>query len=262
MSDADETLYEVRDKAAWVTINRPDASNALNLAAGAAIRDALARAEADRSVRAIVLTGAGDRVFSAGADLKELPPTRHDPADAEAYDRAFDETMLAVERCEKPTVARLNGAVVGGSLALAMGCDIRIAAERVRFRIPVAKFGFMYTPDQTARIVRAIGPARTKWMVFSGNAVTAQQALHWGLIDQLVPDDEFVGATEALIADICGGAPLTHQTMKDFIDRIVLGEPPDADQITAAYQRVYGSSDLTEGMAAAGEKRSPDFRGE
>ncbi len=258
----DEILYDVRSGAAWITINRPHASNAVTLAAGGAIREALTRAEADRAVRAIVLTGAGDTVFSAGADLKELPPTRHDPAEAEAYDRTFDETMLAMERCTKPTIARLNGHVVGGSLAMAMGCDIRIATERAQFRIPVARLGFMYTPDQTTRIIRAIGPARTKWLMFSDNPVTAYQALHWGLIDQLAADDDFADACDALIADICAGAPLTHRTMKDLINRIARNEPPDGKQITAAYHRVYGSSDLHEGMAAATEKRAADFKGE
>ncbi len=266
MSTTDEmsgdVLYDVRDGAAWITINRPHASNAVTLGAGAEIRAALDRADVDPDVRAIILTGAGDKVFSAGADLKELPPTRHDPAEAEAYDRAFDQTMLAMERCSKPTIARLNGHVVGGSLALAMGCDIRIAAERVLFRIPVARLGFMYTPDQTTRIVRAIGPSRAKWMIFSGNAVTAAQALQWGLIDQLAADDQFSDACHALIADICAGAPLTHQAMKDSIDRIARDDPRDADHISATYRRIYGSDDLKEGMAAVAEKRTPDFKGE
>jgi len=255
-------LYELRGRAAWITINRPRASNAVTLGAGEAIRSALNLAENDPNVRAIVLTGAGDTVFSAGADLKELPPTRHDPAEAEAYDRAFDQTMLAMERCAKPTIARLNGHVVGGSLALAMGCDIRIAAERVQFRIPVARLGFMYTPDQTARVVRAIGPSRTKWMIFSGNAVTAAQALHWGLIDQVATDDRFAEACDALIADICAGAPLTQQTMKDSIDRIARGDPMSPESVTAAYRRIYESDDLKEGMAAVAEKRAPTFKGE
>ena len=257
-----DVLYDVQGGAAWITINRPHASNAITLGAGAEIRAALGRADDDPGVRAIILTGTGDKVFSAGADLKELPPTRHDPAEAESYDRAFDQTMLAMERCSKPTIARLNGHVVGGSLAMVMGCDIRIAAERVSFRIPVARLGFMYTPEQTARIVRAIGPSRAKWMIFSGNPVTAAQALQWGLIDQLADDDQFSDACNALITDICAGAPLSHQAMKDSIERIARNDPHDADHVSATYRRVYGSNDLKEGLAAVAEKRTPDFKGE
>lgn len=266
MSDSDkfsgDVLYDVRDGAAWITINRPEASNAVTLAVGADIREALERAGTDRAVRCVVLTGAGDKVFSAGADLKELPPTRHDPGEAEAYDRVFDETMRAIEKCAKPTVARLNGHVVGGSLAMVMGCDLKVAPERARFRIPVARLGFMYTPDQTARIVHAIGPARTKWMMFTANPVAAIDAFTWGLIEGVFPDDEFDDACLSMIADICSGAPLTHQAMKQSIRRAAINEAMTPDEISAAYHLVYGSNDLKEGLAAVAEKRPPDFKGE
>lgn len=261
MTDQNDVLYGVRLDTAWITINRPDASNAVSLAAGIAIRDCLIKAEADPAVRAIVLTGCGGKVFSAGADLNELPPTRHDPAKAEAYDKAFDATLLALEACRKPTIARLNGHVVGGSVALALGCDVRIAAERVRFRIPVARLGFMYTPDQTARIVRAIGPARAKLMLFSGCPVDSAQAHQWGLIDMTVPDDVFEASCDALVADISGGAPLTHGAMKELVSRLAAGNPWSSDEVSAAYKRVYDSDDLKEGLTAAGEKRTPKFSG-
>jgi len=261
VSETDEIQYDIRGTAAWITITRPGASNALSLSAGAGIRDALSKADSDSSVCAIVVTGAGDKVFSAGADLKELPPTRRDPAEAEAYDRLFDETMSAVDRCRKPTIARLNGHVVGGGISLALACDIRIATDRARFRVPVARLGFMYTPDQTSRLVRAIGPSRTKWLVFSSEAITAGQALEWGLVDQVVPDDAFVGACDNLINTICSGAPLTQKTMKQIINTIDDGTPLDSEQVTAAYHKVYGSEDLNEGLAAAAEKRDPVFKG-
>jgi len=261
LNNTSDVLYEVRSGAAWIIINRPQASNAVSLAAGASIRDHLSQAEDDPAVRAIVLTGSGDKIFSAGADLKELPPTRHDPSEAEAYDNAFDATMLAVERCTKPTIARLNGQVIGGSVALAMACDVRVATETTRFRIPVARLGFMYTPAQTSRIVRAVGAARAKLMIFSGNPVTAEQALQWGLVQIIAPAATFDVTCDALVADIAGGAPLTHHVMKMVIDGIAVGEPLNADDVSAAYRRVYGSADLVEGLAAAAEKRTPNFTG-
>lgn len=262
MSTDSDVLYEVCEHAAWITINRPAASNAVSLAAGTAICDFLVKAEQDTAVRAIVLTGSGEKVFSAGADLQELPPTRHDPAEAEAYDQGFDAPMLAIEKCAKPTIARINGHVVGGSLALAMACDIRVAVERAQFRIPVASLGFMYTPAQTTRIVRAIGAARTKVMMFTANPVSSEQALAWGLVQYVEPDETFDDFCTALIGDICRGAPLTHATMKSFVDRIATDNPPTATEISEAYQRVYGSSDLKEGLAAMTEKRPPAFKGE
>lgn len=262
MNTSDDVLYEVREDAAWITINRPEASNAVSLAAGADICDFLGQADRDPAVRAIVLTGAGEKVFSAGADLQELPPTRHDPEEAKAYDRAFDSPMLAIEKCTKPTIARLNGHVVGGSLAMAMACDIRVAVERARFRIPVASLGFMYTPAQTARIIRSIGPARTKTMMFTARPIPSDQALAWGLVQYVQPDNEFDQFVETLVHDICNGAPLTNTTMKMFVDRIAAGDPLDAEAISAAYLRVYGSDDLKEGLTAMAEKRAPSFKGE
>ncbi len=242
-------------------LDRPRSSNAIALQTGRAICSAIDKAETDTSVRAIVITGAGDRVFSAGADLKELPETRGHPEMAQEHDEQFDQTMARISACRKPTIARINAHVIGGAFTLIMACDLRLAASSATFRIPVAKLGLMYSAAETTALTSIIGPSRTKWLMMTGRPISATTAHEWGLVEQVFDDQEFDTGVAQVVADVCKGAPLSHRVTKALVDTTTRNGTIDRDSAKSAYQTIYTSNDIAEGLAAYQEKRDPDFKG-
>ena len=243
MSSGTQILYEVRQQIAHITINRPESSNAISLEGGSKIRLFLDQAESDNFVRAIVLAASGSKVFSAGADLQELKPTRHNAYTAKTYDTEFDKTLLSLERCKKPTIAKINGHVIGGSLALIMGCDIRVAANAAKFRIPVAHLGFLYTPTQVKRIINSIGVSKTKLLIFTADGINANIAYSWGLIDIILDDDDFEAQFEEFLISLSKGQVKTQMTMKHLINNLDLFGVSDEKEINKLYEDIYGLSE-------------------
>ncbi len=253
--------YIVNDGAAYITINRPEIHNAIALETSAQIAAAVEEASQDAHVRVIVITGAGSRSFSAGADLKDVTSTIDSPDGAQSFDNAFYIAHHALSACVKPTIARIQGHAIGGGLLLASACDMRIATEKAKFGYPVARLGLIFSPEQYKTLIQLVGSSRAKWMLFSAEMLSAREAEAWGLVDRVVEDKHFEEEAERLIRRIVQGAPLSIEASKAIIDEIMRTGDIDDTFAQAYYDKVFSSEDLQEGILAMSEKRAPVFRG-
>lgn len=195
---------------ARLTIDRPEKANALGRAALGEIVDALRGVSADESVRAVVITGAGERAFAAGADLAELGAL--DSVSAREFITLVHRACAALRECPVPVIARLNGAALGAGLELAASCDLRIAVDGARFGMPEVRLGIPSVVE-AALLSRLAGAGRARWLVLTGEAIDAREALAWGLVERVVPggelDDEVNAALDAMLA--AGAAAVRSQ---------------------------------------------------
>lgn len=257
----DELLYEVRDGIAHVTFNRPQARNALTFAMYERLAAVCAEVDADRSIKAMLLTGAGDRAFAAGTDISQFRAFST-PEDALEYEARIDRVLGAVERCRVPTIAAIAGAATGGGAGIAAACDLRIAAASARFGFPVARtLGNCLSMNNYARLSALIGPARVKDLVFTARLIEAPEAHAIGLVSEVLPDPAALAErAEALAALVASHAPLTLQATKEALRRLRehASKTEDKDLILMCYM----STDFREGMDAFLTKRPPMWRGE
>lgn len=257
----DELLYEVRDGIARVTFNRPQARNALTFAMYERLAAVCVEVDADRSIKAMLLTGAGDRAFAAGTDISQFRAFST-PEDALEYEARIDRVLGAVERCRVPTIAAIAGAATGGGAGIAAACDLRIAAANARFGFPVARtLGNCLSMNNYARLSALIGPARVKDLVFTARLIEAPEALAIGLISEVLGDPEALAeCATALAMLVASHAPLTLQATKEALRRLRdnVGRTEDKDLILMCYM----SADFREGMDAFLTKRTPVWRGE
>ncbi len=260
---ADTVLCEVRSGVARVTLNRPDSLNALNVALGEDLAAALERARAD-DVRAVLITGAG-RAFSSGADLGEQRSESEatDVPDLSARVRElYNPIILGIRELPKPVVAAVNGPAAGIGCALALACDLIVAAESAFFLLAFVNVGLVPDGGSTATVPARIGAARAAEMAMLGERVPAPTALEWGLINRVVADDELAGAADALIEHLAGGPTVALGRMKELLNRSLY---PDLAGQLAAEADAQGeqgrTSDFIEGVLSFIEKRPPRFTG-
>ena len=251
--------YTVKGPVATITLDRPEKRNAIALQTADELCAALARAENDPGVRAVVLTGAGDRAFASGADLDELREAMASAAGAAAYDARVAALYRALRESPLPVVARIQGHAIGGGCLLALACDLRVAAADVTLGLPVSRIGLMLSPVEHERLVGQVGPSRAKMLLFTGRRLAAREAAAWGLVDLVAEDGGLDEAVDGLVAEITAGAPIAVGAAKRLVDA-ALGGGDDAT-VDECYRAVYGSADLKEGLAAAQERRKPVFRG-
>jgi len=256
-----ELLVERRGAVVSLIINRPEVRNALGLAIIKKIADTLRNLSKDKAVRVFVLTGAGDRVFVSGADVREFKEHLATPDSALHYDAAAEELQSALRAVSQPVIARINGHAVGSGTIVAASCDFRIAVRAAKFGIPVAKFGFIAPLPDTLRLVQLIGPANTKRLLMTGSLVDAPRALEMGLIDQVVEPENLDAAVEEFAGVLASNAPLTLKATKRMVEQFTA---PSSDVLAGAawYQEIFRSKDFSEGLDAFLTKRKPEFRGE
>ncbi len=255
-----ELVYEVRDEIAYVTFNRPQARNALTFAMYDRLVEICATADEDRSIRAMVLTGAGDKAFAAGTDISQFRAFDK-PEDALEYEARIDRVLGALERCRVPTIAAIQGACTGGGAGIATCCDLRIAARSARFGFPVARtLGNCLSMQSYARLAALLGAARVKDLVFRARLIEAEEALAIGLIGELVEDGAaLMKRAQDLAREVAGRAPLTLQATKEALRRLRPAIPHgEGDDLVLM---CYMSEDFREGMDAFLGKRKPVWKG-
>lgn len=258
---SEELIYDVRDGIARVTFNRPQARNALTFAMYERLAEVCATVDADRSIKVMLLTGAGEKAFAAGTDISQFRAFST-PEDALTYEARIDRVIGALEKCRVPTIAAIAGACTGGGAAIAAACDLRIGAANAKIGFPVARtLGNCLSMGNYGRLAALIGPARTKELIFSARLVESAEAHALGLLSEVVPDPAaLMTRAEELAKTVAGHAPLTLQATKEALRRLQPRiAPGDGDDLVVM---CYMSKDFREGMDAFLNKRPPQWRGE
>jgi enoyl-CoA hydratase/carnithine racemase len=245
---------------AWLILNRAERRNAINREMWAAIPACMARLAAEKGIRVIVIRGAGDEAFAAGADIGEFAGSRGNAAQAAEYEELTARAFAALRTGLMPSVAMISGFCFGGGLALALACDVRLAAPTAVFSLPPARLGLAYPLDGLIDLIAAVGPAAAKEMIFTARRYAAAEALAIGLVNRIAAnlDEE----TERLCAEIAAGAPLTIRASKRAIDHLT-GRAGSVSRAEAAAlaRACFDSNDYAEGRRAFAEKRAPSFTG-
>jgi len=256
-----EPILVSRDGAvATVALNNPERLNALNKPMWARLGAVMRELSADDALRCIVLRGAGEKAFAAGADIAEFASERANSKQAKPYGNLIHETMQAVARCRHPTVAMIKGACVGGGLEIAAMCDLRVCGNSSRFGIPVNKLGLTMAYGELTGLLALVGRAVALEILLEGRVFEADEAYRKGLVNRVVPDDQVEAEAYAAARRIAEGAPLVNRWHKQFIERLTVTAqipPADWDEGFACFD----TADYKEGVAAFLAKRKPDFKG-
>ncbi len=251
---------ERRGAAAWLTIGRPEARNALSRAVVDGLRAALRDAVADPAVRAVVVTGAGDQAFCAGADLKERRGLSLD--EARVFVRDLNALMDELEALPKLTVAAMQGSAYGGGIELALCCDLRVGVEGAEYGLTEVRLGIMPGAGGTQRLPRLLGLARAKEIILLGKRFPARRAQELGLLHQVVERGALAPAVDAYVADVAECAPISVAQAKTAMQGGWHLPMTDALALErACYEVTLGTEDRNEALAAFAEKRKPHFKG-
>jgi enoyl-CoA hydratase len=253
-------LYEKRGAIAYVTVNRPKVLNALNTSTWQDLRTAFEEARNDAAVRGVILTGAGDKAFVAGADIGEL--SHMSAIDAERSSRSGQEVLDLVENLGKPVVAAINGFALGGGCETAMACTIRIAVEHAKFGQPEVKLGLLPGGGGTQRLPRLVGKGRALQLILSGEIISAQEAWRIGLVNEVVPAADLIPRAEAILKTITSNAPVGIRLSLEAVNKGLDTSQSEGFALEASYFGLCaGTEDKKEGTSAFLEKRAPQFVG-
>jgi 2-(1,2-epoxy-1,2-dihydrophenyl)acetyl-CoA isomerase len=253
--------YEVADAIATITLDRPEALNALDAVLKRELLAAVRAAGRDRAVRVVVLTGAG-RAFCAGQDLRETAGPDAPPLAAVLRD-AYNPLILALRRLEKPVIAAVNGVAAGAGASLSFACDIRLAAEGASFVLAFGRVGLVPDSGSTWFLPRLVGPARAAHLMLTTDPLPAPEAERWGLVSRVVAADALAEEAHALAVRLAAGAPRALALTKRALNRSLETGLEEALAYEASLQGIAGrTADHREGVAAFLEKRPPRFTGE
>ena len=244
----------------WLVLNRPERRNALNAAMWAAIPPLMKSLDDSPDVRVIAVRGAGSEAFAAGADISEFGEARQDAEAARAYESLNTAAFAAIRGTTKPVIAMIEGFCIGGGLAIALACDLRVCGPTAVFALPPARLGLAYPLDSLSDLAATIGASAAKDMLFTARRIKPQEALSLGLVNRQFTDAET--GTRGLCAEIAAGAPLTLTHAKRAID-LIAARPGHAteSEVAALAARCFDSADYAEGRVAFSEKRKPRFNG-
>lgn len=253
-------LFEIKDKIATITVNRPEALNALNWQTMQEIQAAFSRVKEDAGVGGVMITGAGEKSFVAGADINEL--ATHDPVGAKEFSLACQEILHFIEHFPKPVIAAVNGFCLGGGCELAMACHIRIASENAKFGQPEVSLGLIPGNGGTQRLPRLIGRGRALELVLTGNMIDASEAYRIGLVNKVTPREELIVTAEKMLKTIMSHGPVA---VKLCLEAVNHGLELTLDEGVRLESNLFGlcfsTEDMKEGTQAFIEKRKALFKG-
>jgi enoyl-CoA hydratase/carnithine racemase len=253
-------VYEKKGPIAYVTLNRPKVLNALNQAVFAELKAVFGDVRDDADVQAVILTGAGDKAFAAGADISEM--LNYTAVQAETATRRAQEVTELIENLGKPVIAAVNGFALGGGCELTMACTIRIAAEGAKFGQPEVKIGVMPGAGGTQRLPRLVGKGRALQLILSGETINAQEAYRIGLVNEVVPIANLLARAEAILNQIIANAPLGVRHSIEAVNKGLDESLAEGLLLEAAMFAICaGSEDKKEGTSAFLAKRAPKFQG-
>ena len=253
-------LYEKRAGVAYVTVNRPKVLNALDHETLAELREAFEDVRADAAIHGVILTGAGDKAFIAGADIREIAGA--DAVAAAEMTRNGQGVLDLIENLGKPVIAAINGFALGGGCETAMACTIRIAAEHARFGQPEVKLGVIPGFGGTQRMPRLVGRSAALKLILSGDPIGAQEAYRMGLVDEVVPAGELIARAEAILERITANAPLAIRFAIEAVNKGLEGSQSEGLALESSlFALCAATHDKQEGTSAFLEKRVPKFEG-
>jgi enoyl-CoA hydratase/carnithine racemase len=255
----ENVLYEKKGLIAYVTVDRPKVLNALNTPTWTDLKAAFEDAKADTSVRGVILTGAGDKAFIAGADIGEL--AHLSAYEAEESSRFGQAVLDLIENLGKPVIAAINGFALGGGCETAMACTMRIAAEHARFGQPEVKLGLLPGGGGTQRLPRLVGKGRALQLILTGETISAQEAYRIGLVNEVVPADNLIGRAETILKQVAANAPIAVKFSLDAANQGLEISQSAGLALEAAYFGICAATeDKKEGTSAFLEKRIPQFQ--
>jgi enoyl-CoA hydratase/carnithine racemase len=258
--DFQNLKFETKNKIAYITINRPEKLNALNMAVMEELRTAFTVIKSDADVRVAILTGSGEKAFVAGADIGEL--SKHNTVSAKEYTHKGQSVLDLIEGLGKPTIACVNGFALGGGCELAMACTMRIASENAKLGQPEVKLGIMAGYGGTQRLPRLVGKGRAMQLLLTGEPISAAEAHRIGLVNEVVPQADLIKRAEEIAAKIIANAPLAIQYTMEAVNH---GMEMTLEEGLYLEATLFGVScateDKNEGTKAFLEKRAANFAG-
>ncbi|GLQ45926.1 short-chain-enoyl-CoA hydratase [Dyella lipolytica] len=256
----ENALYEKKGSIAHVTVNRPKVLNALNTATWTDLKAAFEEAKADASVRGVILTGAGDKAFIAGADISEL--AHLGAYEAEESSRFGQHVLDLIENLGKPVIAAINGFALGGGCETAMACTMRIAVEHARFGQPEVKLGLLPGGGGTQRLPRLVGKGHALQLILTGETISAQEAYRIGLVNEVVSADSLIERAETILKQVAANAPIAVKLSLDAVNKGMDSSQSAGLALEASYFGICAATeDKKEGTSAFLEKRVPQFLG-
>ncbi|HEX7966818.1 MAG TPA: enoyl-CoA hydratase [Stellaceae bacterium] len=262
ISPTERMIAETDGAIGWMVFNNPTRRNAISLDMWQAVPAILDHFERDPDVRVVIVKGAGDKAFISGADISQFEKQRSSAESIAQYDKVAEGAMTRLQEASKPTIAMIRGFCIGGGLAVALACDLRIAADDARFGIPAARLGLGYRWGGVKKLVDLVGPAYAKEIFFTARHFTAAEAAGMGLVNRAVPEAELEAYVRNYCALIAENAPLTIAAVKGVVNEIAKpGAQIDRAKCEALVAHCFGSQDYVEGRRAFMEKRRPVFVG-
>jgi enoyl-CoA hydratase/carnithine racemase len=263
MSETRKLLLEKDGAIGWIIFNQPEKRNAVSQEMWQLMPEYVNELAQDDAIRVVILRGAGEQAFVAGADISQFQERRRNMADEQEYSKISAQGQASLTQLGKPLLAMIYGYCIGGGVGIAITCDLRIAADDARFGIPAARLGLGYHYNGMEKLLKLIGPAYTKEIFFTARTdFSAQDAWRMGLVNQVVPKAELEAFTRDYALRMAHNAPLTLRSAKANVDQLL--RPPEQRELARLDQMLtdcFNSQDYQEGVRAFAEKRRPQFQG-